>query len=207
MVTESSVPPMPPTNALNEVLADIWMRLVRGGADRKSAFHTPVVSSVDHTGSPQQRVMVLRKCDESARTMRFHTDLRSAKVDQLSGRISILGYDPTAKIQIRVGGTAQIDTVSAIADAAWAASNASSRRCYLAEPRPGTVSETPSSGLPLSFENRVPSIEETLPGRPNFAVLMVTLDTLEWLYLAHDGHRRAKFEVEGSVWNGMWLVP
>ena len=65
-------------NTLDAVLADIWMRLVRGGADRRSAFHTPVVASVDADGLPQQRVMVLRKCIEAEAVMRFHTDLRSA---------------------------------------------------------------------------------------------------------------------------------
>jgi pyridoxamine 5'-phosphate oxidase len=194
-------------DSLDEVLCDIWMRLVRGGADRKSAFHTPVVGSVDDASHPQQRVMVLRKCDEAARTMRFHTDIRSAKVHQIDGRVSIIGYDPSAKIQIRVGGTAAIERDGDVADAAWAASNASSRRCYLAEPGPGTISEHPSSGLPASVENRVPDIAETESGRANFAVLMVTLDCLEWLYLAHDGHRRARFVWEAGEWRGVWLIP
>jgi pyridoxamine 5'-phosphate oxidase len=197
----------PPTDDLDAVLADIWMRLVRGGADRKSAFHTPVVGSVDDAGDPQQRVMVLRKCDEAARSMRFHTDSRSAKVHQIDRRVSVLGYDPSAKIQIRVVGTAAIERDGDVADAAWAASNASSRRCYLAEPGPGTITPLPGSGLPASVESRVPDIEETLPGRANFAVMMVKLDSLEWLYLAHDGHRRARFVWEGDGWRGEWLIP
>lgn len=198
---------MTPTDNLDDVLADIWMRLVRGGADRKSAFHTPVVASVDSAGDPQQRVMVLRKCVEAARTMRFHTDIRSAKVEQLSGRVNVLGYDAVAKIQIRVSGTARIENQGEIADAAWAASNQSSKRCYLAQPGPGTVSGIPTSGLPAEVENRAPDNEETLPGRVNFATLIVCLDTLEWLFLAHSGHRRARFVRVGDDWHGEWLIP
>jgi pyridoxamine 5'-phosphate oxidase len=197
------------SNDLEAVLADIWARLVRGGADRKSAFHTPVVASVDAHGLPRQRVMVLRKCDEAAMTMRFHTDLRSDKIAELGrvSRVSILGYDAIAKIQIRVSGIATIEHESAAADAAWASSNASGRRCYLAEPGPGSISEIPSSGLPASVENRVPELAETESGRANFAVMIVTLDSLEWLYLAHDGHRRARFVREDGEWRGVWLIP
>jgi pyridoxamine 5'-phosphate oxidase len=194
---------------LESVLADIWARLVRGGADRKSAFHTPVIASVDAHGLPRQRVMVLRKCDEAAMTMRFHTDLRSDKIAEIGGApvVSVLGYDPAAKIQIRVSGIATIESEGAAANAAWAASNPSSRRCYLAEPGPGSISEHPSSGLPASVENRVPDIAETESGRANFAVMIVTLDSLEWLYLAHDGHRRARFVREDRAWRGVWLIP
>ena len=194
---------------LDAVLSDIWARLVRGGADRRSAFHTPVVASIDAEGTPQQRVMVLRKTDEAARTMRFHTDIRSAKADQIGADapISVLGYDAAAKIQIRVSGRGCINDTGAQADAAWAASSPSSRRCYLATPGPGTLAAIATSGLPKSFENRVPERAETEAGRPNFAVLIVEIEALEWLYLAADGHRRARFLRSSDSWQGGWLIP
>lgn len=196
-------------DTLDAVLADIWMRLVRGGADRRSAFHTPVVASVDAEGVPQQRVMVLRKCVEADATMRFHTDLRSAKVGEMGtrARVNVLGYDPAAKIQIRASGMAIVTGTGDIADAAWLASSPSSRRCYLTRYGPGSVTDKPISGLPASLESRVPERSETEAGRINFAVLTVTLDTLEWLYLAHDGHVRARFAHENGVWKGQWLIP
>jgi pyridoxamine 5'-phosphate oxidase len=196
-------------NTFDAVLADIWMRLVRGGADRRSAFHTPVVASLDAGGMPQQRVMVLRKCVEADATMRFHTDLRSVKVSEIgdSARVSVLGYDAAAKIQIRASGHGAVSTSGELVDAAWSASSPSSRRCYLTRYAPGSVSEKPISGLPASLESRVPERSETEAGRANFAVLTVTLDTLEWLYLAHDGHVRARFVHEDGTWRGQWLIP
>jgi pyridoxamine 5'-phosphate oxidase len=196
-------------NTLDAVLADIWMRLVRGGADRRSPFHTPVVASLDASGLPQQRVMVLRKCVEADATMRFHTDLRSTKVSEIgtSARVSVLGYDAAAKIQIRASGSATVSDAGEGADAAWAASSPSSRRCYLTRYAPGSSTDKPISGLPPSLESRVPERSETEAGRANFAVLMITLDTLEWLYLAHDGHVRARFMQEEGVWEGQWLIP
>jgi pyridoxamine 5'-phosphate oxidase len=194
---------------LDAVLTDVWMRLVRGGADRRSPFHTPVVASIDTDGAPQQRVMVLRKCIEADATMRFHTDLRSIKVREISAgaRVSVLGYDPAAKIQIRASGQAAIEEAGEVADAAWAASSPSSRRCYLTRYPPGSVVEKPMSGLPASVETRVPERSETEAGRANFAVLMIRLDTLEWLYLAHDGHVRARFVHAEGAWKGEWLIP
>jgi pyridoxamine 5'-phosphate oxidase len=196
-------------NTLDAVLADIWMRLVRGGADRRSPFHTPVVASLDASGLPQQRVMVLRKCVEADATMRFHTDLRSTKVSEIgtSARVSVLGYDAAAKIQIRASGRATVSDAGECADAAWSASSPSSRRCYLTRYAPGSITDKPISGLPPSLESRVPERSETESGRANFAVLMITLDTLEWLYLAHDGHVRARFMQEEGVWKGQWLIP
>jgi pyridoxamine 5'-phosphate oxidase len=194
---------------LDAVLADIWARLVRGGADRRSAFHTPVVASVDASGTAQQRVMVLRKCDQASATMRFHTDIRSGKIGDIgaSTHVSILGYDAAAKIQIRATGRGIILCDGAAADAAWASSSPSSRRCYLTRLGPGTITRMPASGLPASLESRVPEQSETEVGRVNFAVLTVELLTLEWLFLAHDGHRRARFVREGETWPGSWLIP
>jgi pyridoxamine 5'-phosphate oxidase len=194
---------------LDAISANIWQRLVRGKADRHSPFHTPVVASVNALGVPQQRVMVLRKVDQSAGTLRFHTDVRTPKFDQLieNTAISVIGYDAGAKIQIRIAGKARVTSQGIEADAAWEASAPSSRRCYLAEMPPGTHIEVPTSGLPLHVEDRVPTVTETLPARRNFAVLIVEIDQIEWLYLASDGHRRAVFTRIVDSWSGQWLVP
>lgn len=194
---------------LEVVLADIWRRLVRGKADRRSAFHTPVVSTVSPSGVPEQRVMVLREVNQSRAAMRFHTDNRTAKCASLTTNtsVSVLGYDVGAKIQIRVTGNGRIETQGGTADQAWHSSVPSSRRCYVAEAAPGAFSAVPTSGLPASVENRVPDIAETEIGRENFAVLMIEIDQLEWLYLAHDGHRRARFVRNGNDWVGNWLIP
>jgi pyridoxamine 5'-phosphate oxidase len=197
------------TDDLNAVMADIWDRLGSGAKDRHSAFHTPVVASCDHDGTPQQRVMVMRAADQATRKLRFHTDIRTPKVDQIgqSGPVSMLGYDPATKIQIRAYGVGQIEADTPAAEAAWAAASPSSRRCYLAPVAPGRVSSEPTSGLPEHVENRVPDLAETLAGRPNFAILHITLERLEWLYLASDGHRRAAFHWHNNGWQGQWLTP
>jgi pyridoxamine 5'-phosphate oxidase len=202
-------PPFALTDDLDAIRTDIWTRWTRGGADRRSPFHTPVVASVRMDGAPEQRVMVLRKADPLAATLRFHTDLRSAKVEELrqSPVVSVVGYDPQAKVQIRASGIAAIAHDGTMSNAAWAATSISGRRCYLADPAPGTASPVATSGLPSPFDQTMPTLVESEAGRANFAVLLVTVDRLEWLYLAASGHRRAAFTRDGDAWRGRWLVP
>ena len=196
---------------LDAVLADIWQRLGRAAKDRRAAMHTPVVATVTPAGVPSQRVMVLRAFDRSSATLRFHTDCRSAKVDDIGdgSAVSFLGYDPSAKRQFRLTGVARIETASPAADKAWAEATLFAKRCYLADPAPGTPSEHPVSGLAADIEGRLPDgDDEVAPGRANFALLMAEIHTIEFLHLAHTGHRRARFTRDGNgSWNGEWLVP
>ncbi len=196
-------------NDLDLTLDQAWTLWVRGGADRRSAFHTPVVATVDEGGFPQARVMVLREADAASRSLRFHTDARSQKVQDLAagGMITVLGYDPAAKIQLRVRGSGTILAQGDVVDMAWARTSLPSRKCYLAEPGPGSVSRLPTSGLMADYETRDPSLEESLPARAHFSVLMVTVASLEWVYLAAQGHRRARFDWDGISWSKSWLIP
>ncbi len=190
---------------LDDITADLWVRLADAAASGKSAWHTPAVGTADG----DLRVMVLRQTDPAAASLRFHTDARSPKAALIGGGapVSLLFYDAAAKLQLRCTGIGQVSSTGAAADAAWAASAPSSRRGYLATLAPGTTSKTPTSGLPAAVEGRVPTLAESEAGRANFAVLTVTLSRIDWLHLAHDGHRRALFERDGDGWAGRWLVP
>jgi pyridoxamine 5'-phosphate oxidase len=201
--------PFPVPDDLDAILNDIWTRWGRGAADRRSPFHTPVVASISQSLAPEQRVMVLRKVDRPAGILRFHTDRRSTKTAQIGHNtlVSVIGYDASAKIQIRASGTASIVSSGDLADAAWAATSHSGRRSYLTTLAPGTQSDTATSGLPTTFEGAVPTPSESEAGRANFAIVPVMLDRLEWLHLAAKGHRRAAFTRSGETWSGEWLIP
>lgn len=196
---------------LDAVLADIWQRLGRAAQDRRAAMHTPVVATLTQDGMPSQRVMVLRAFDQRDATLRFHTDARAAKAEQVGAAspVSVLCYDAAAKRQFRLSGTARIETDTLAADQAWAEATLFAKRCYLADPAPGTVSDLPVSGLPSGIEGRKPDDEnEVAPGRANFALLIAEIDTVEFLHLAHTGHRRAIFRLRADrQWQGSWLVP
>jgi pyridoxamine 5'-phosphate oxidase len=193
---------------LTAISDDIWRRLVRGAADRRNAFHLGAVATL-RAGAPEQRLMVLRATSIEQRCLRFHTDTRTHKVADLAlaPAVSILFYDPGAKLQLRLRGQARIEASTAVVDQAWINTSQYGRRCYLGPSAPGSPVSAPTSGLPDDVEGGRPDWDRTEAGRPVFGVLLATINEIEWLYLAHHGHRRALFHFETNGWTGTWLVP
>ena len=71
---------------------EAWNLVEAGSTDRHSPAHPPTVGTVDETSAPQLRIMILRDASRDARTLRFHTDLRSIKAPQVldNGATSVL---------------------------------------------------------------------------------------------------------------------
>jgi 3-hydroxyisobutyrate dehydrogenase len=190
---------------LADIRTDLVNRLIRAARDRKSAMHTPAVVTSD----VDARTMVLREFDSTAWTLRFHTDARAHKVAPVEAdpRMAVLFYDKGAKIQIRARGRGAILRDAPLADKAWDTGSNFARRCYMGD-GPGAPSAAPTSGLPPEFEGIEPTDAQLEPARANFAVLLVTLEQLDWLYLAHPGHRRARFGRDAAgEWRGGWIAP
>ncbi len=189
---------------LGGTLAEAWRLISRGVADRRSPFHHPAVATTGPDGAPRIRTVILRGCEPGTRTIRFHTDRRSAKIAEIGaeGRVAIHFYDPGAKIQLRVSGRAAVHANGPVADAAWAGSRVFSRQCYGIAPGPGEpIAEGGAFALPDVTE------DATAAGRANFSAVVVAIDTMEWLYLAAAGHRRARFAWNGDTLRAMWLTP
>ena len=70
---------------------------------------------------------------------------------------------------------------------------------------PGTKSENPTSGLKPELDNFEFTMEQSEVGYKNFTVIQCEIKSIEWLYLAAKGHRRAKFDLETN--KNTWLVP
>jgi pyridoxamine 5'-phosphate oxidase len=194
--------------ALNEAIA-LWVSAVK---NRHSPLHTPVVCTLAEAGNgafPAPRIMVLRATNADASHFRFHTDARSPKCDQIGtgAPIALLGYDPIARVQLTVRGVARITQDDSAAEQAWQASALSSRRCYLAAFPPGTPVDQPTSGLPDDMLDRAPTLAESLGGRPNFAILQIEAEELEWLRLTSCGNKRALFRRQNGLWHGQWVTP
>lgn len=193
-------------DTLDDVRTDCFNRLIRAPRDRKSPMHTPVIVSAD----VDARVMVLRAFDRERATLRLHTDARSPKAGVIAGdpRVAVLFYDKGAKIQIRARGIGAVLTAGPEVDNAWAAGTNYARRCYLGD-GPGAASAAPTSGLPPEFEGVEPDDAQLIPARENFALLIITITALDWLYLAHTGHVRAQFSRanDSADWQGQWVAP
>lgn len=179
-----------------------WAMLARGVKDRKSAFHTPAIATLGADGRPSIRTVVLRGCDVADRHLRFHTDKRSGKISELQAhpQAAMHFYDAQVKIQLRLG--VRLETLGPENDAeayraAWQATRPMSRECYQVTQAPGAAIGDPHE---VHFDAAA-----TQDGEDHFVPVRAHVETIEWLYLAARGHRRALFDFTQDKMS--WLVP
>lgn len=192
--------------SLSDVEKDCWKRLVNGAVKGRDPFHLPAVANfID--GEISLRTVVLRKALPEDRELRFHTDIRSPKwiALQVNPTISALFYDAASRIQLRVKGKAVLYFNDTITSEAWEKTNLSSRRCYLTPFTPSDFSDIPTSGLSPQIEQEEFSLEESEAGKENFGVVGIKVDSIDWVWLNHAGHRRAYFDYVKGEYN--WMIP
>ena len=196
-------------NDLGLTLQEIEYLLSRGVKDRKSCFHYTMLCTINNK-TPESRTVILRNFNKDKFELNIHSDIRSRKIKQIesNNNVSCLFYDDKKKIQIRINGQAKIEKSY---QPSWDKLTNWSRRCYLSEHEPGTEIVKPSSGFPEKFINESPNDEESIEGLQNFAVIKIIISSIEWLYLASQGHRRAIFKiVRNSLTLSVdkkWLIP
>ena len=174
--------------------------------NRGSSFRIPVFICA-HQDEVDGRIVVLRKSDRESNLLQFHTDLRSSKVEILkkNKNASLVFYDKEEKIQLRVKAECEINNQNRITEESLKKTQHISRRCYLTDSPPGTKSEDPTSGMISKLEDFDYTMEQSEEGYKNFTVIKCMIKSIEWLYLAAKGHRRAKFDLETN--KESWLVP
>jgi 3-hydroxyisobutyrate dehydrogenase len=191
---------------LEEIQNKYWSLLDDAVTNRASPFRIPVFMCA-HQDEIDGRIVVLRKSDRANNLLQFHTDLRSPKVDILkkNNKASLLFYDKEEKIQLRIKVDCEINNQNSTTEESWKKTQHISRRCYLTDSPPGTASENPTSGMISKLEDFDYSMEQSEEGYKNFTVIKCKIKSIEWLYLAAKGHRRAKFDLENN--KNIWLVP
>ena len=189
-------------NSLELTLLEAENLISDGVENSKSMFHTPVLSSfVEKTIST--RTVVLREFNSKKRTLRFHTDNRSGKIEELKENSisSVHGYDPDLKVQIRLKGKTSLHIDNEISKKAWAESREMSKMCYSVKDSPGNKISSPE---PFDLIKEEIDIEL---GYNNFAVLHFSYDSLEFLFLKGAGHRRSLFDWSSDQLESSWLIP
>ena len=191
---------------LAEIQNKYWSMLEDAVTNRSSPFRIPVFMC-SNNDEIDGRIVVLRKSDRENNLLQFHTDLRSPKVDILynNNKASLLFYDKEEKIQLRVKVECKINNQNSVTEASWKKTQHISRRCYLTDSPPGTISENPTSGMISKLEDFDYTMEQSEDGYKNFTVIKCYIKSIEWLYLAAKGHRRAKFDIKNN--KEYWLVP
>ena len=191
---------------LQEIQKKLWSMLDDAVVNRSSPFRIPVFISTSQNDI-DGRIVVLRKSYKNNNLLQFHTDFRSQKVNILkkNKNASLLFYDKEEKIQLRVKVICEINNKNSVTEESWKKTQHISRRCYLTDSGPGTISENPTSGMISKLEDFDYTMEQSEKGYENFTVIKCNIKSIEWLYLAAKGHRRAIFDFENKKNN--WLVP
>ena len=190
----------------NEIKKKIWSMLDDAVTNRSSQFRIPTFIC-GHNNDIDGRIVVLRKSDQQNNLVQFHSDIRSDKVQLLKSNpnAALLFYDKDEKIQVRLKVNCIINHKNGITKNSWEKTQHISRKCYLVDNGPGTESDVPTSGLKPELDNFDYTKKQSEEGYKNFTVIQCKIKSIEWLYLAAKGHRRAKFDLENN--RDTWLVP
>ncbi len=184
------------TADLDAVIKQVWIDLGHGVVRGRHPYHTPALVSLDG-GQPSARTVVLRRVDATQRQLICHTDIRSPKVQAFREQPNAawLFYDRDGKTQLRIEGTVRVHHDDELAKTQWLASAERSRMCYATSTAPSTAVSGPEPSAPLTS------------GVDNFAVVNCTVRMIDWLFLRHEGHLRARFTWQQEAWRGEWLAP
>ena len=195
-------------NDLDKVYLKIWDLIKTGLKNRNAPFHIPVFICGDKNKF-NGRIVVLRGVDQLEKKIWFHSDIRSNKVKFLKSNpeATLLFYDKSEKIQLRISGFTKINYQNDITQISWKKTAHMSRQCYLGDKSPGSNTQIPTSGLTENVDNLKYSIEESETGYKNFCVIETFIKSIEWLYLAAKGHRRAYFSLKKNSLEKKWLIP
>jgi len=195
-------------NNLDKVYLKIWDLLELGLKNRNAPFHIPVFICGEENKF-DGRIIVLRGIDKKEKKVWFHSDIRSSKIKILksSPNATFIFYDKSEKIQLRIAGTTKINYQNDITLNSWKKTVHMSRQCYLGDKAPGSNFPSPTSGLTEDVDNLKYSKEESEAGYKNFCVVETFIKSIEWLYLAAKGHRRAYFSLKNNSLEKKWLIP
>ena len=195
-------------NDIDKVYLKIWDLLNYGLKNRDAPFHIPVFTTANNKNC-DSRLVVLRGVDQKNKKLWFHSDIRSKKIEVLkkNPQGSLLFYDKNEKIQLRISVITKINNKNDISEKSWNRTVHMSRQCYLGENPPGTNSPIPTSGLSEKIENFKYTLEESEIGYKNFCVIESFITSIEWLYLAAKGHRRAYFVLKNDLVEKNWIIP
>ncbi|MEM7743340.1 MAG: pyridoxamine 5'-phosphate oxidase family protein [Pseudomonadota bacterium] len=170
-----------------------WDELDVAVQTRRGPWRHPVLATIGVVG-PEVRTVVLRLADKQRAAFEVYTDIRTAKVTEISAdpRVGLVAWDPDILLQFRVRGTASVTAGAPVAER-WDTLPPAARASYAAIVVPGERS--------VGDDQRTPT-----PDARHFAVVEITASEIELLHLGEERHRRGVFR-RTDGWNGNWVQP
>ncbi|MFP4370117.1 MAG: pyridoxamine 5'-phosphate oxidase family protein [Candidatus Kapaibacterium sp.] len=199
---------MPWYESHEEILYKLWHMIEDSLEKDDDPLHYPVFATVNGE-EPSMRKICLRDVSIPKRKLYFHTDIRSDKIDQLRNdqHCSFLFYSKEDQIQARMWGNVKVHYDDSLADRSWDDTGLFSRKYYLREHPPGSVSKKPDSGLPDFVGKNAYTAEHSEAGRKYFAVIESQIYRIDFLYLRDKGHIRSVYKWDNGGFHPQWLIP
>ncbi len=197
------VKPITSNTGLKHVFSTVWGCLREGTAPGRSPYSIAQLATVGMDGTAKVRYVVLRRVCEDTSEITFHTDVRSAKVAEISANpsVALVTADLEKNVQIRLEGKASVITDGSVTRTSWDASRDHSLVLFRNPLVPGTEIDNPSDGQPANEPH------DRDDGYENFCVVVISVTHIDWLDLSVDGHERASLVRAGSDWCGSWVAP
>ena len=176
--------------SLSEIEAAIWIELARSVRDKQHAWRTPVLATTDGELG-DARVVVLREASPDDKRLWVYTDHRSAKAAQLTAHPlgTLVMWSPALGWQLRCRLRMQMVDSGLAVSSRWARIQLTpAANDYLSPAAPGAVLQAPFSR------------QQGTVALPHFAVIEAAVESLDWVELHVDGHRRAVFDDKGYRW-------
>ena len=171
----------------NNLVKVVWDAMCSAPASVGDALRTPALATVDQSGGPQVRTVVLREASRPTKSLTFFTDTRSPKWLQLkdSPDVQLLCWCPERKWQLRISAQAETTQVGSRVDAFWKTIQSTAQASdYMSLLPPGTelASVTP----------------DQIDGH-YLGIVDLYVEEIDFLMLSREGHKRFRITGEQVV--------
>lgn len=186
--------------SLSEIHAQVWDSLGAAIDEQGQEWRTFSLATVDYAKRPRARTVVLRGVDREERQLLFFTDPRTPKWRELLEEpfAEALFWNSEEKVQLRCQCRASCHADDELAAHYRAQVPEHLAGDYAAETVPGSRIAQPEEGQVLGADW-------------SFGVIVLTVESMDWLQLRREGHRRAAFRWrendEVGEWDLNWLQP
>lgn len=165
----------------------IWHELHQAVHARGHAWRVGVLATRDGDEA-DARSVVLREIDTEERALLIYTDARSAKVAQIAAHPlgMLVLYSDELGWQLRLKVALEVATSGLAVSSRWA-----------------QIKLTPGAHdylSPLSPGSKLSKPRPERGSRDHFAMITAAVQSVDWLELHADGHRRARFDAQGPHW-------
>ncbi|MEP7294568.1 MAG: pyridoxamine 5'-phosphate oxidase family protein [Burkholderiales bacterium] len=175
---------------LPEIEAAVWEQLAAAVGETAHEWRTPVLATVNGEAA-DARTVVLREVDAREKQFLFYTDERAGKVAQVLNHPhgTVVMWSRKLSWQLRCHVRLAVEMSGLSASSRWARVRLTpAAQEYLSAMPPGT----PLPDVIHRAGGEVP--------RDYFSVISAEVESIDWLELHRDGHRRAIFGAQGARW-------